>query len=1352
MRKRFISSLLVLCMATTLLPVKAWAAESGTALKEPAVTDLTVTYNDGGTDKTTSLLPVESNQPQIPLPADGQLTFQIRFDSWEQLDKVYVTSTKDNNVKYLEAIANGTAGSYTASGCFDPSDTNYIPGQISVEYTKKLQTVSEETIVQDLAKVKTELENYISVTNLTTSPDNSSIETALAIKGLLLAEEEVLITATISFVDEITGTELSDWQSALENYKLVSSYISDSSSTKYFLYQDYADKATYALLAKDGSKVAKFVLSGFDTKPYDPYHPGSTLTDITGALDQVNAVSSLIYNYLNIHSSAAELTEQITVHPTMTVAQKAEAYSKVDAYENDRQIFSIITTILPTIVAASGGTMAGPTIMFTALLGAINAAADTFWNYRIGMILGCETINTNFVSDAHGTPLTDEYLRANRNKITTSGTYYLTKNTSEDDFRRSFSIGDSDSGTSVDVTLCLHGYSCSANLAGDGSTLKICDCTYRENEDGTVVGGSASINGFYNNQTIFVESGTVGEIQMWAENTGTVIVNGGVVNYINMNHVDGNGRVIINGGTIGLGILAYGDESEIIINNGLVLAPVSSGQFSRAHIRTDSGNIKIYSGQICTSIEAGTGTLNIYDGDIVSSLKNDGGTVNINGGIVRSVENKSGSIIINGGEVKSIENHSNGTVHIRNDGIVGEQSSSQAAIANTGGSVTIDGGTIIGNVTNSWGRVDGIGEITINGGTILGCVSNDNSYNGKENENIERTKLTINGGKFQNDGDYCIFNRCGIVTISGGVFRGKYGIGSYDQSSTTLLINSNSRIEADCTESVYQNIGHAPPTLSVQADKGYNGGVTYYPSADATGIKVTIEEAAKIDYTQPYVCLVADGATGGPSGGNQEECEHNYTSAVTAPTCTERGYTTYTCGICNNVYIADYTNALGHSYGEWIVTKNATSTMAGQRERICSVCGDKEIETIPATGGGNSGSSGSGNSMGGGSYRPSVPSMPSTPSLPVSTNTTTQGGMSITQTTAVPTVSAQSGKVTATVNTSMGNEIVKQAVASNSANVVIAPSITGNVTRVEVSIPATFMSQIEAQSNASLTVSTPVADVTIPNGGLGSLSGTSGTVTVTAEKSGSTVELSVVANGRIVTSVSGGLTLTVPVSYVTPGTVAVLVYDDGTQEVVRKSVADNGSVMIPLDGSATLEIVDNSKYFYDVPATSWMADAVAFASAHELFNGTGANQFNPNLPMSRGMLAVVLHNLESNPYQPLSATFSDVDNSTWYAEGVTWAAANGIVDGYGNGQFGPGDNITREQLAVMLWRYAGKPITANRTLNFADADKASSWAMDALLWATEIGVINGKGNGILDPTGFATRAETAQMLKNYLEK
>lgn len=133
------------------------------------------------------------------------------------------------------------------------------------------------------------------------------------------------------------------------------------------------------------------------------------------------------------------------------------------------------------------------------------------------------------------------------------------------------------------------------------------------------------------------------------------------------------------------------------------------------------------------------------------------------------------------------------------------------------------------------------------------------------------------------------------------------------------------------------------------------------------------------------------------------------------------------------------------------------------------------------------------------------------------------------------------------------------------------------------------------------------------------------------------------------------------------------------------------------------------------------------------------------------MLAVVLHNLESNPAQTLADVFSDVSNNAWYAEGVAWATTQGIVGGYGNGQFGPNDNITREQLAVMLWRYAGEPTPIGSELHFADAAKASNWALKALLWTTEHSIINGKGNGILDPGGYATRAETAQMLKNFME-
>ena len=378
---------------------------------------------------------------------------------------------------------------------------------------------------------------------------------------------------------------------------------------------------------------------------------------------------------------------------------------------------------------------------------------------------------------------------------------------------------------------------------------------------------------------------------------------------------------------------------------------------------------------------------------------------------------------------------------------------------------------------------------------------------------------------------------------------------------------------------------------------------------------------------------------------------------------------------------------------------------------------------------------------GGGSYTP-----------PVTTGTTTQGGVSTTETTATPTASTSGGKAAAAVDAAMGSEIVKQAAEHKSKNVVIAPKVTGGVTKAEVSVPASTVGQIGTQTSASLTISTPVAGVTIPNGGLGSLASGGGTVTVSAEKSGNTVELAVAAGGKAVDSIPGGLTLTVPVEHTAPGTVAVLVKADGTREVVRKSVANDRAVTIPLDGSATVEIVDNSRQFADVPEAGWKAEAAAFVSAHELFSGTAPGQFSPDTPMSRGMLAVVLHNLERNPAQPLTGVFADVNYGEWYAEAVNWAAANGIVNGYGGGRFAPNDRITREQLAVMLWRYAGSPAVNDRELRFADSDQAGDWALGALCWAVNQGIMNGKGGGILDPGGYATRAETAQMVKNFMER
>ncbi|MBD5133520.1 MAG: S-layer homology domain-containing protein [Clostridiales bacterium] len=349
------------------------------------------------------------------------------------------------------------------------------------------------------------------------------------------------------------------------------------------------------------------------------------------------------------------------------------------------------------------------------------------------------------------------------------------------------------------------------------------------------------------------------------------------------------------------------------------------------------------------------------------------------------------------------------------------------------------------------------------------------------------------------------------------------------------------------------------------------------------------------------------------------------------------------------------------------------------------------------------------------------------------------------------TTTVQNGTASTVISAADGSKLVQEAVENQSRNVVIKPEITGDVTKTEVSIPSSTISQLGSKTDTALTVSSPVADVTIPNGALGTLSRAGGTVSIAAEQVEQSVVLTVAAGGETVEQVPGGLTLAVSVEDAGPGTVAVLIHEDGTRETVRKSVVAGGVMSIPLSGSAAIEIVDNSKDFADVSPENWAADAVDFASAHELFSGTSTTTFSPDLAMSRGMLATVLYRLEGSPTLDPTDLFNDVSSDAWYAEGVAWAAENGIASGYGGGQFGPNDSITREQFVVMLWRYAGSPEAGGQVLDFVDTDQISSFAVEALSWAVENGILRGKGNGMLDPRGTATRAQAAQLLKNFME-
>ncbi|MCL2564380.1 MAG: S-layer homology domain-containing protein [Defluviitaleaceae bacterium] len=177
--------------------------------------------------------------------------------------------------------------------------------------------------------------------------------------------------------------------------------------------------------------------------------------------------------------------------------------------------------------------------------------------------------------------------------------------------------------------------------------------------------------------------------------------------------------------------------------------------------------------------------------------------------------------------------------------------------------------------------------------------------------------------------------------------------------------------------------------------------------------------------------------------------------------------------------------------------------------------------------------------------------------------------------------------------------------------------------------------------------------------------------------------------------------------------------------------------------------------FIDAVRDDWHFRSVRFVYSNDLMSGTGAGEFSPNINMTRAMIVTILWRLEGAPSALSGGVFSDVSAGSWYYYAVTWASENAIVNGLGNGIFAPGNTATREQLAVILQNYArfkGINISADSFISeFADADAVSSWALGAMQWANSSGIINGRTISTLAPGGTATRAETAAMLRQFVE-
>ena len=223
--------------------------------------------------------------------------------------------------------------------------------------------------------------------------------------------------------------------------------------------------------------------------------------------------------------------------------------------------------------------------------------------------------------------------------------------------------------------------------------------------------------------------------------------------------------------------------------------------------------------------------------------------------------------------------------------------------------------------------------------------------------------------------------------------------------------------------------------------------------------------------------------------------------------------------------------------------------------------------------------------------------------------------------------------------------------------------------------------------------------------------------------------------------------------------VSVLSVQNGTITVNPKSASKGVAVIITVEPDSGYELGEltdrgDGTYTFAMPSGD-VSVAGSFVKAADpdtgLMNGTGETEFSPSLSATRGMIVTILYRLAGSPAVTAASGFTDVAPGAYYADAVAWAAANGIVNGYGNDTFGPNDNVTREQFAAILWRYADSPAASGTLDGFTDAGQISNYAVDAMHWAVEQGVVNGKGNGVLDPKGSAVRAEAAAMLMRYLQ-
>ena len=453
------------------------------------------------------------------------------------------------------------------------------------------------------------------------------------------------------------------------------------------------------------------------------------------------------------------------------------------------------------------------------------------------------------------------------------------------------------------------------------------------------------------------------------------------------------------------------------------------------------------------------------------------------------------------------------------------------------------------------------------------------------------------------------------------------------------------------------------------------------------------------------------------------------------------------------------------------VSVGTLTVIAGSGTNVAS----KTLTITAAETGGSTGGKTSGGTGSGSSTTPATTPATTTPASDAKTAVA-----STTMSTTTDSTGRATGAVTADQIAKAASQAISDAAAAGSTTkpvVEIKVEADKTATAVETSIPKAAITDLAGGKTDSVIVSSPVADITFDRATLEGLAATAGTedIKITAEKV-ETSTLSAAASAQVgehpvfdfsvmngdtaVSNFGGSVTVSVPYTLAAGESASsVIIYyvkADGTLETVKNCVYDTatGTVLFKTTHFSKYAVAYNSVSFGDV--SGWYADSVSYLAARGIINGKSSSSFAPQANITRAEFVQILAGMSGADLNSFSKTsFSDVKTGDWYAEAVEWAYESGIASGY-NGNFAPNTCITRQDMAVMLTRYADKVAkftlpTEKTAVTFSDTARIASYAASAVTAMQQAGVISGKGNNLFDPTANATRAESAKMVTVLLQ-